>query len=194
MTPNTLRTFIAIELESPIQETLKKIQDHLRKSGAEVKWVNLENIHLTLKFLGDVSEEKIDSLVKNLKEVLLDRPDFTFDLTHLGAFPKPENPKIIWAGITVGKEEIAKIVSILEDRLHSIGFEKETRDFAPHVTLGRLHSSINRFALSELIKNYFFPQAMNQNAKQIILFKSTLTSSGPVYEPLEKFALKAIEK
>ena len=191
MPQNTLRTFIAIELESSLQENLKNIQEYLKKSGADVKWVKSENIHLTLKFLGDVSEKNIDSILGILKESLIDWPDFTFDLTYLGAFPKPENPKIIWAGITLGKEEIEKIVSMLEDKLHSIGFEKEERDFALHVTLGRLRFSTNRFALSKLIKNYSFPEPITQNARQIILFKSTLTSSGPVYEALARFDLKS---
>ena len=174
---NVLRTFIAIELDRPIRLILKGIQDQLKKSGADVKWVNPEHIHLTLKFLGDVPTEKIDSLIPILKESFIGlfqtnikeaqykdlfrsekRPNidylidfreekvnkewksFSFELTHLGAFPKPENPKIIWAGVASGQDEIKRIVSTLDDKLHSLGFEKEARDFAPHITLGRLRS------------------------------------------------------
>ena len=190
MSQKTLRTFIAIDLYPFIQKSLGEIQDHLQKSGADVKWVKTQNIHLTLKFLGDVPEEKIPSLTSTIQESLLNQPDFTFDLTRLGAFPKVENPKIIWTGITAGKERIKEIVALLEDHLAAFGIEKEPRDFAPHVTLGRVRSSRNRLALSKLIHGHTFSNSLNQPAKQIILFKSTLTSDGSVYEPLARFDLK----
>ena len=82
MTENALRTFLAIELDSPIRSRLKEIQDQLKKSGANVKWVNPKDIHLTLKFLGDVSIEKIDSLIPVLKESFMEWKLFSFGLTQ----------------------------------------------------------------------------------------------------------------
>ena len=190
MSRHILRTFIAIELAAPLQESLKDIQDELMNSGADVKWVKPDNIHLTLKFLGDVSAERIDSLIGIIDEVVSNEKSFTFRMTHIGAFPKPEHPKIIWAGITLGKENIERIVSGLEERLQSIGFEKKARDFFAHVTLGRVRSCANRLALSESLQNFSFPQGLTQKAKQTILFKSTLTPDGPIYKALMRFDLK----
>lgn len=190
MSENTFRTFLAIELDSSIRTILHEIQGQLKKSGADVKWVNAENIHLTLKFFGNVSTEKVVRLIAILKENLREWKDFSFELMHLGAFPKIENPKIIWAGITSGQEEIKKIVSMLEDKICFLGFEKEPKDFVLHITLGRLRSSDNRCALGKLIQNYSFFQPLNQKVNQVVLFKSTLTSKGPIYEALARFDLK----
>ena len=184
-----LRTFIAIELTREIQDVLKTTQEALRKSGGDVKWVKPENIHLTLKFLGELTENKIDLVKAAMRKSLIGFKNFSFQLDVVGAFPKIENPKIIWVGISTGKLEIGQLVTTLGNNLESLGVEKEERDFAPHITIGRLRSSVNRFALTQMIKNHLLPPHLEQKAGQVILFKSTLTSQGPIYEAIEKFAL-----
>jgi len=189
MNQRSLRTFIAIELDQGLQKILKGIQDDLRKTGADVKWVESHNIHLTLKFLGDVNEEKILSLGETMESSLRGYPAFSFDLNHLGAFPTVNSPKIVWVGVGSGGKEIGGLIRILEDNSETVGFKKEERGGSPHVTIGRVRSSLNKFALSKMMKSYSLPQPMTQNVKGVVLFKSTLTSSGPSYEALKKFPL-----
>jgi len=187
----TLRTFIAVELHCDIQKILKDIQDDLKRSGADVKWVQPDHIHLTLKFLREISEEKIEAVLKGMESSLECFPTFSFRLNHLGAFPKTENPRIIWVGVDSGENELKRLAGVLEENLESLGFKKEERSFSPHLTIGRVRSSLNKFALSKMLKSYPPLQPMAQDVKNLVLFKSTLTSSGPLYEALKKIPLAA---
>ena len=186
----TLRTFIAIELNPKLQSLLHQIQEDLKKMGADIRWVKPENIHVTLKFLGEIPPAKIDELrdvmIKTLEPV---RP-FSLGLTHLGAFPKIENPQIIWVGATADRNSIQLIAQSLEKNLMDIGFEKEERDFDPHITLGRMRTSVNKFALTKKLKHFEFPATpLHQLVNQIVLFKSSLSPQGPAYEALAKIDL-----
>jgi len=191
MMSETIRTFIAITLNPDIRETLQKIQSHLRKTGADVKWVNPENIHLTLKFLGDTPVEKLPEIIKILQSTAHSIPSFSFSLTHIGAFPKPEHPQVIWIGIEQGKADVTRLAQTLEDHLERLGFAKEKRRFDAHVTLGRTRSGFNRFALSKEIKQYRLGQELQQSVDHLVFYKSTLTSHGPIYEVIEKVGFSA---
>ena len=183
----SLRTFIAIHLTPEIQDILKKIQLDLKKTGADVKWVQPHNIHLTLKFLGDVSLDKIDELKKVIQKSIEGTKAFEFQITSIGAFPKVEAPRVVWVGVNQGKSQIKTLADSLEKSLETIGFAKEDRDFEAHITLGRVRSSLNRFALSKAIEQYPMPALPSQKAESIVLFKSTLTPQGPIYESLQEF-------
>ncbi len=185
----TVRTFIALEFDTTIKETIERIQNQLKKTGCDVKWVKAKDVHLTLKFLGDVSHHKMDSIIKVIEATAASNHAYTIELTHLGAFPNLLHPKVISLGIQSGKEETKKIVSSLEEQLEKIGFKKEHRDFDPHVTIGRVRSAMNCFALMEAIKKFGLPARMNQGVTSLHLVKSTLTPQGPIYEPLAKAEL-----
>ncbi len=186
-----LRTFIAIELDPSLQEMLGKIQEHLKKSGADVKWVKPSHIHVTLKFLGEIPLEQVEK-VKNVMHRSLDKfTAFPLHITHLGAFPKMENPHIIWVGIDPQQPTLKDIAIFLEEHLSEEGLPKENRDFEPHITLGRMKHSINRFALSQSLREYAIPQPLTQFVKKIKLFKSTLLPTGPLYETLETVHLRS---
>ena len=186
----TLRTFIAIELDPQLQAVLHQIQEDFKKIGADVRWIKAQNIHVTLKFLGEVPPERIDSVRDLMAKTLEGFKSFSMALTHLGAFPKIENPQIIWVGTTADRNSIQQIAQSLEENLKGIGFEKEKRDFDPHVTLGRMRSSINKFALTKKMRDFEFPTTPHQLVNQIVLFKSTLSPQGPAYEALAKIDLK----
>ena len=186
----TVRSFIAIPIDKRIQQTLKAIQDDLRKTGADVKWVDPQAIHLTLKFLGEVSLPQIETVKRILADGLNQVHAFDCEVAGLGAFPNMNNPRIIWTGFKKGGEEMKSLAFLLETQLQSAGFPPEEREFHPHITLGRLRSDHNQFALIKLLKNYPAPLDFNQHVDKIILFKSTLNSSGPIYETLQEFPLK----
>ena len=184
-----LRVFIAVKIDSPIQRILASIQSDLKKSGADVKWVNVEGIHLTLKFLGDITFAQLNQIQPAMEQSCRRKP-FSISIKGLGAFPKIDQPRIIWTEITEEKNELKLLAEELEKNLEAAGFPKEGRDFHAHITLGRARSAQRQFALVKLLKEYTLPEIPAQQVSQITLFKSTLTSDGPVYESLVQIPLR----
>lgn len=181
----TVRAFIALELTSEIQNQLKQAQDELKKAEADVKWVDSKGIHLTLKFLGNVSLELIKEIKRHLDTLAKNHQRFELNINQVGAFPKKEYPRVIWVGIEQGKNQTIKLAEALEERLVNLGFMKEKRDFQPHLTLGRVRSSRNRSQLTRLLESVtILPKTMQ--AETLVLFKSTLTPQGAIYEALHK--------
>ena len=183
---NTIRTFIAITLDSEIQQALAQAQDHLKRLDCNIKWVKPENIHLTLKFLGDVKLKKIDKVRQTLENLFKRAGPIKMELTQLGAFPNIERPRILWIGLKDDNRQIARLCSTLEEGLGKIGFKKEEKPFSPHITIGRIRSPKNLNLLAEAISNYSLPVDLKQTARNITFYKSILTPTGPIYEPLHK--------
>jgi 2'-5' RNA ligase len=184
----TVRSFIALELSPEIQTQLGQIQDELKKSDADVKWVNPSGIHLTLKFLGNLSLELIEEIKKILEQLAKEHQQFELKINCLGAFPKIEHPRVIWVGIEEGKDQSVKLAQELEERLIKLGFLPEKHPFKPHLTLGRVRSGRNRDQLKKLLTSFTFAQKTMQ-AEKLILFKSTLTPQGAIYQPLHQAKL-----
>lgn len=185
-----MRTFIAVELDKEIKKVLSKIQDELKTTQADVKWVEPENIHLTLKFLGEVEENKIPKISQILKALSNQTKPFTIRLCELGTFPSPKYPRVVWIGITEGKTELLKLAELLEDSLVQLKFPKEKRGFSAHFTLGRVRSGKNKDVLCQKLNTIQVP-GLRQEIKSITLFKSTLTPKGPLYEKLCEENLKS---
>lgn len=186
-----MRAFIAIELSEEIRETLAQIQTHLRYSGADVKWVEKNNIHLTLKFLGEISEEKLQQVIAALEIIARENSPFEISIKDIGAFPKIEYPRVIWVGLDKGAAESKAIAERIDDELSKIGFEKETRPFAAHLTIGRVRSSKNKDALKEKLTAYSLKlTAETQPISSITLFQSKLSPKGPTYTKLYEARLR----
>jgi 2'-5' RNA ligase len=185
-----MRAFIAIELTEEIKDKLKNIQNELKGSGADVKWVEPENIHLTLKFLGDIDEKKIEDIKRILEKISEKHSRFSIELSGIGAFPKISDPRVIWIGVEKGKEELSKIFLELEEQLCRLGFKREERGFSAHITIGRLRSPLNRPRLIEEIKKIDSFSPLSLSVNRISLFKSTLTPKGPIYEIIYQVNLK----
>lgn len=188
-----MRTFVALELPSEIKEHLAGIQNKLKSSGADVKWVEPENIHLTLKFLGEINEKKLDKIVSILDELSKNKNAFYLRLSSLGAFPKINSPRVIWIGVDKGDAETKDIAKALEEKIASIGIPKENRPFSSHISIGRLRSGLNRQKLVNDLLDLqlnFENEAKEFLVTKITLFKSTLTPKGPIYEVLKEANLK----
>lgn len=185
-----MRAFIAIPLTEQVHQELAHLQDKLRKSNADVKWVEPSNIHLTLKFIGEIDEEQVEKIKASLDEIAKNRHCFDIHLAKVGAFPKISYPRVVWAGIDEGYEECKTLAKSVEDTMERLGFKKEERDFSPHLTLGRVRSSKNKAQLMACLeKEKDFVSPGKVSVSKIILFQSTLTPKGPVYAPLKKFPL-----
>ena len=184
------RIFIAIELEENLRNKLSELQAELKKSGADVKWVETKNLHLTLKFLGEISNEDIPKVEAAMDEICKDTKAFTIKLQGVGAFPKISYPRVIWVGIIAGEKSLIELAAKLDDRLEKENFKKEERPFSAHLTVGRSRSNLNRIGLIEQLDKNKNWEGLQTQVDKITLFKSTLTPKGPIYEPILTKTLK----
>lgn len=184
-----MRTFIAVEFSEEMRAALAQAEEHLKYSGADVKWVEKDNIHLTLKFLGEVDEKKAGEIISVLDAVASGAKAFDATIKDLGAFPKIEHPRVIWGGIDKGAAELTELAAKVDEALSKLGFERETRAFAAHLTIGRVRSPKNKDKLKEKMAAYKLPDIPAHRIGSIILFKSTLTPKGSVYTKLHEAKL-----
>ena len=192
-----MRAFIAIELSNEIRGDLAQIESHLKYSGADVKWIEKDNIHLTLKFLGEITEEKSEKIKYILDEIAKQTKPFELSLKiskegsgpFLGAFPNLDHPRVIWVGLDKGAAESRLVAEKVDDALLKIGFQKESRPFAAHLTIGRVRSSKNKEGLKEKIANLQQKSYSLQLIDVITLFQSKLTPKGPIYTKIHESKL-----
>lgn len=188
-----LRAFVAIELPEPIQAFLAQLQDKLRKGGtASVKWVAPENIHLTLKFLGNIDASEVPRLSEALSEAVKEVVPFNLELGDAGAFPNIRSPRVVWIGLAGELEWLRTLHKNIEQGLIQLGFAPEERGFSPHLTLGRVREGASpeeRRRLGEKVS--LLKPAANSSFRvgSISLMKSTLTREGAIYNRLASFAL-----
>lgn len=179
-----IRTFIAIELSPEIQSELAAVQDKLKESGSDVKWVKPENIHLTLKFLGYVSGPQLKSIFEAVDESVERITPFPLFFSGLGAFPGLGNPRVLWVGVKEGEEMLSRINQNLEGILKRNGFPGEERKYHPHLTLGRVKSSKNKAQLIGAVKSEKDCSVGSMEVKKITIMQSILKPEGPEYKPL----------
>ena len=185
----TIRTFIAIELPAKIIDGLKEIQDELKDGTNKVTWVKPENIHLTIKFLGDIAADKIDSIAGLLESAAAKSHSFDISVKGVGSFPTIDNPRVLWVGIEESNVNLAALYNNIEDALSVIGFAKEDRPFKPHLTLGRIKFLKDRKGLKEWIERFKDITLGQYMVDSICLFQSMLTPEGAVHIKLEKIEL-----
>ncbi len=151
------------------------------KTPSYVRWEKKENLHITLKFLGE-TDKKIDIEAK-IKEAVKQFSPFMVSLKGIGAFPSPKRARILWIGVKEGVKHLTDLFVALEKKIHELGFEKEMRKFTPHITFARVKNG--KYSLSENIDFSFDPFPVNE----VALFKSTLTPKGAIYETLSSSPL-----
>ncbi len=182
-----VRCFLAISFSAPVKERLRRLQQELARSQANVRWVRPEGLHLTLKFFGNVPPETIPLIDEQAQKVAAKFSPFALGLTNLGAFPSLRRPRVIWVGLEGDLERLKDLQKQLEDAFAVLGFAPETRRFVPHVTLGRVKSLKGIKKLYKLMDHYA-PQVGQGwegiEVNELILYQSTLKPSGAVYTPL----------
>jgi len=190
-----MRAFIAIELPEDIRSALAALQEKLKTSGADVKWVEPQNIHLTLKFLGEIGDELKNKVCEALSCVAADNPPFAATINLIGGFPNIDYPRVIWVGIAEGDTQVKKIARELEDRLSKLGIAKEEHHFSSHITIGRVRSPSARKNLARSISGqaeYLSKENLVFDISKLTLFKSSLSPKGPLYEAQKEENLKTI--
>ncbi len=180
-----IRTFIAVNLDQAIRDRIGEAEKDFDIKG--VKLVDPALIHVTMKFLGYVEENRIDEIAEALKKVKV--PPFTAHMRSIGGFPNARSPRVIWIGAEPG-ETFAEMNRQVEDVLADIGFEREGR-FKPHVTIGRVKfpDPMQKQKLPQLFEKYRDFDAGTMQVDRIYVMKSTLSPKGPKYEALREISL-----
>lgn len=186
-----IRAFFAISLPLEFKEEIARLQDILKKTRAEVKWVRPESVHLTLKFLGQVAEDIIDPLAEAASVKASQTPALTLTLKGTGVFPGPKRPRVAWLGLAGDVGKIIDLQRGIEEAAEKFGFAREKRKFSLHLTLGRIRSSkgIKEF-ITELDR--LDPQPLEFMASEVVLFRSELKPTGAIYTPLKKLPLSGV--
>jgi 2'-5' RNA ligase len=188
-----IRTFIAIEIPAEIQNKIGALQSNLKGIGGRVSWTKPGNIHLTLKFLGDTDEDIIDEIAVELQEAVQNITGFEIIVQGVGVFPNFKRPRVIWVAAKSEGDQLQKLAAQIENCMENFGFEKETRRFSAHLTLGRVKDTKGIEPIMEKLKNYEEFEVGSFAVTEFYLIKSELHPAGSIYTPLKKFVLKNLQ-
>ena len=183
----SIRTFIAVELPDDIKQEIGDFISQLRPQIRGVRWVEPLNLHLTMKFLGNVEEDSINKIVNGVSEVAQHHSHFIIQMENFGAFPGMKRPRVLWIGVKNGLNELSQLAASVENKMVKLGFELESRKFSPHLTVGRVRRG----------KRVYIPQDVPSfgpvefDVTTVTVMKSTLTPEGPIYDPLRIANLSA---
>jgi 2'-5' RNA ligase len=178
-----IRSFIAFDIDSEsVIKRLSEVQKTLVNTGADLKIVQPQNIHVTMRFLGNISPNMIDPIYEEMEKVSF--APFEIELRGLGAFPTLRYARVIWAGIKRGTEELTDISNQLEPRLRGLGFKPDRKGFSPHLTIARVKSGRNKAELIRTIQEFENYQFGIIKASSLRLKRSVLTLKGPIYSTL----------
>ena len=189
-----IRAFIAVELPAELKSELAELEGQLKKnSPLVVKWVDPNNIHITLKFLGEISEDSIEELMLAIEESTQGIQPFKLEVREVGAFPNLERAQVLWVGVKGELDKITKLQKRIESNTEQLGFPRESRGFSPHLTLGRVRDEARpneRQRLGKLLADTSFSALHNVDVNAVNLMKSQLTPTGPIYTCLGSVKLK----
>ena len=189
-----IRAFIAVELPSGLKNELAELETQLKKASPPVvKWVEPNSIHVTLKFLGEISEDSIEELMLAIEETAQGILPFQLEVRGVGAFPNLERPQVLWTGVKGELEKIAQLQKRIESNTEQLGSPRESRAFSPHLTLGRVRDEAGpneRRRLGKLLADTTFTALHNVDVDAVNLMKSQLTPGGAIYSCIGSVKLK----
>ena len=184
-----IRTFIAVNLNPEIREHLASLQDNLNVPETKIKWVEKNNLHLTMKFLGYISLEQTELIKSILGEITSRYSPFIIRLSsNIGVFPTYKMPRIIWVGIKEGISELKELYNSIENKLSNKGFPKEDKYFSGHITIGRSKFIRDKTNFIQILKRIEVNN-FTQEVGSIDLMESKLTPNGPIYNIAAKLPL-----
>jgi len=183
-----IRTFIAIEIPDPVRRQIDRLLRKIRPLAESVKWVSPKNVHITLKFFGEIPPMQIRRIKQKLESTIEESEPFQLHFKQIGAFPNFNRPRTLWTGIQGNEKELIDLKQRLDGRLETIGFEKESKPFHPHLTLGRVRHGRNPLIDIDALERQFF-RSDNFTVKRVVLMKSELQKFGPIYTPQAVYIL-----
>ena len=189
--PKPFRTFVAIETTPSVRDRASDLIGQLSTTSASVRWVEPEQMHWTLAFLGDVPLDDIPGVCRAVQKGAERISPFDLHAQGAGAFPNAEKPRTIWLGASQGSDEMITLHDAIEAELEKLGFRGERRRYRPHLTLGRVRRSAPHEVaqLGELVEQYANFDAGSIHIDEVVVFSSRLSSSGPSYDELGRAVL-----
>lgn len=184
----SIRTFICIEVPESIKEGIAKLQQTLRQHDAQISWVKPSNIHLTLKFLGEVAERRIPAACSAVERAARLSQAVEIEVGVAGCFPSANRPRVFWVGLTAVPDGLARLHALIEEELVREGFPPDGRKFSPHLTIGRVRSPKNAARVAEDLIATGFEREIFQTT-EVIVMRSDLNPSGSIYTPLSRCRL-----
>lgn len=185
---NSVRTFVCIEIPDAIKKRIARLQQTLREQKANVSWVKSSNIHLTLKFLGDVESSRLPSVCSAVGRAVRLVEPFEIEIAGTGCFSSVKNPRVFWVGLAGIPDQLARLHKVIDAELSTEGFPAETRPFSPHLTIGRVRSPRNSSLAAEALMTAGF-ESESFFATEVIVMSSDLTPSGSVYSHMGRFSI-----
>jgi 2'-5' RNA ligase len=195
-----MRLFIALDIDEEIRQRIGRFLDSISGFSAEARWVRLESMHITLKFIGEKAGEILSSLQEKLQDVKV--PPFQLTFAGTGFFPTPKSARVFWIGIQADSQ-LQSLAAAIEEATAQLGIPKEDRAFSPHLTLARKTGGSgsprkqkddrpNRAfqRLQEKLATMPSPEFGTMTAREFFLYQSQLSRSGPRYTKLQSFKLR----
>ncbi len=185
-----MRVFLAFDISERVKEKALQAIKKLKRAGGNVRWVKPENMHFTIKFFGEIAQADLDNIndviIKNIHKF----SPFKIRVEGINTFPPlPKNPRVVWAGIE-NYRELENIHNTLIEDFRKIGFPEEHREFKPHLTLGRVKNTNGISGLKKAIENNEQMSFGECEVNELVLYKSKLTPSGPIYTEIYKYSLE----
>ena len=187
--PETIRTFIAFALPDKILSALDRVQRDLKACGLRAKWVRVQGIHLTLKFLGDIEAHQVDPVADKMAAAVRGIDPFLLGAKGIGVFPNIRRPRVLWTGLAGDLKPLADLQRMIDAALSDIGFTREKRTFKGHLTLARFKGRTDSRQVAHALEAFAGFETPTFTAQQLVLFKSQLEPTGAVYSQLKQVPL-----
>jgi RNA 2',3'-cyclic 3'-phosphodiesterase len=187
------RTFLALDLDEAIRRHLVRTQQELDRAGAMVRWTGQEQLHVTMKFLGDVPDEDVPGVCEMAREIAAGVEAFDFQVAGLSSSPPAGHMRMVWVGIQDPTGRMAELNDRLEEAAEVMGFKRENRRFNPHLTLGRVKSGERVPELRRAVAAVAETAFGTQGADELVVYSSQLTPDGPIYAAMARVPLAAGE-
>lgn len=185
-----IRSFICIVLPEELKAKIAELQSGLKREPVDVSWTKPENVHLTLKFLGEVEEARLEQVKEAVNQAAQAHARFELIAHGCGVFPSEKNPRVLWVGLKDESGALQPLVQKIEERLGAVGFAEEDRPFRAHLTIGRVRSGRNARELAQKLIATNFP-AHRITVERLVLMRSDLKPTGAVYTPLHSAELQS---
>jgi len=182
-----MRIFIAMDIPGEIRARLAEYVERVRQYAPEARWAKVEGLHLTLKFVGEVKDDKLKEIENALRAVK--SGPFALTFATAGFFPTPRSPRVFWIGVEAG-QELSRLAAAIESKLENLGIAREEREYSPHLTLAREGSTPHSLkGLATLLEREPAPQFGTMAAREFCLYRSELGRGGSKYTKLERYGL-----
>jgi 2'-5' RNA ligase len=187
---DTSRTFVAIELGDAASSVLLRLIDKLQQQVSGVRWSHRDQLHITLKFLGEIDNRELPAVCDKLRQACAGLEPFTATLKGLGAFPKGKPPRVLWAAVDEGADPMQRLHAVLDEQLSDLGIPRESRAFTPHVTLGRVGRNGDPLAIQQALEATAGEAEIRFDVDEV-LFLASLREHGKIaYHSVDRVELQ----